>query len=86
MYAEEGKWENVDNVRKQMREKGLRKETGCSWIDISGFLNCFVSRNQNHPQGDEIYDILEELTVKMKDTGYRPSLNSSLDAILEPYD
>ncbi|KAM1429784.1 hypothetical protein ACFX2I_045937 [Malus domestica] len=86
MYAEEGKWENVDNVRKQMREKGLRKETGCSWIDISGFLNCFTSRDQNHPQGDEIYDILEELTVKMKDTGYRPSLNSSLDAILEPYD
>ncbi|XP_018501756.2 pentatricopeptide repeat-containing protein At3g22150, chloroplastic [Pyrus x bretschneideri] len=86
MYAEEGKWENVDNVRKQMREKGLRKETGCSWIDTSGFLNCFASRDQNHPQGDEIYDILEELTVKMKDTGYRPSLNSSLDAILEPYD
>ncbi|BFG25765.1 hypothetical protein CerSpe_120390 [Prunus speciosa] len=84
IYAEEGKWENVDRVRKQMREKGLRKETGCSWIEITGFLNCFVSRDQKHPQCDEIYDMLEELTTTMRDTGYRPSLSSPLDAILEP--
>ncbi|KAF3443507.1 hypothetical protein FNV43_RR13190 [Rhamnella rubrinervis] len=31
MYAEEGKWENVNKVRKQMREKGLRRR-----LDVVG--------------------------------------------------
>ncbi|KAM5580176.1 pentatricopeptide repeat-containing protein [Rosa sericea] len=85
MYAEEGKWEIVDKVRKQMKEKGLKKEPGCSWIEITGFLNCFISRDQKHPQCSEIYGMLAELTMMMKEAGYRPSLNSHLDAILEPH-
>ncbi|KAJ6408584.1 hypothetical protein OIU84_011836 [Salix udensis] len=34
IYAEEGNWVNADKVRKEMREKGLQKEVGSSWIDI----------------------------------------------------
>ncbi|XP_076884366.1 pentatricopeptide repeat-containing protein At3g22150, chloroplastic-like [Bidens hawaiensis] len=33
IYAEEGNWEFVDRLRKEMYEKGIVKETGCSWID-----------------------------------------------------
>ncbi|KAK9068162.1 hypothetical protein SSX86_012273 [Deinandra increscens subsp. villosa] len=36
IYAEEGNWEFVDRLRKEMYEKGLVKETGCSWIDNGG--------------------------------------------------
>ncbi|XP_058742740.1 pentatricopeptide repeat-containing protein At3g22150, chloroplastic [Vicia villosa] len=77
IYAEEGEWENVDRVRKQMKEKGLQKETGCSWVEIAGFVNCFVSRDEKHPQSDEIYYMLNKLTLDMKDAGYKPlySLN-----------
>ncbi|KAA8526174.1 hypothetical protein F0562_008087 [Nyssa sinensis] len=75
IYAEEGNWEFVDKVRKMMQEKGLTKEIGCSWIDIAGYVNCFASRDRNHPQCDEIYEILGELATKMKDTGYRSCLN-----------
>ncbi|XP_048321787.2 pentatricopeptide repeat-containing protein At3g22150, chloroplastic [Ziziphus jujuba] len=83
MYADEGKWENVDKVRKQMREKGLRKETGRSWIEISGLVNYFVSRDQEHPQCDEIYNMLRELAMAMKAVGYKPCLGSDLDGISE---
>ncbi|KAL6180449.1 hypothetical protein ACLB2K_047112 [Fragaria x ananassa] len=86
MYAEEGKWEIVDKVRKQMKEKGLKKEPGCSWIKITGFLNCFISRDQKHPQCGEIYGMLVELTMMMKEAGYRPSLDSHLDEILGPHE
>lgn len=82
MYAEEGKWENVDKLRKQMREKGLRKETGCSWIEISSCVNRFVSRDQKHYQCNEIYNMLGQLAMEMKAAGYRPCLSSSLDAII----
>ncbi|WJX65131.1 hypothetical protein P8452_49826 [Trifolium repens] len=76
IYAEEGEWENVDRVRKQMKEKGLYKETGCSWVEIAGFVNCFVSRDEKHPQSDEIYNMLDKLTLDMKDAGYKPLYSS----------
>lgn len=66
IYAEERNWENVDIVRKQMREKGLKKETGSSWIEIAGYMNHFVSKDRKHPQSDRIYGMLEELLMEMK--------------------
>ncbi|XP_028104597.1 pentatricopeptide repeat-containing protein At3g22150, chloroplastic [Camellia sinensis] len=83
IYAEEGNWEYVNRVRKGMREKGLTKDVGCSWIDIAGFVNCFASRDQKHPQCDEIYQTLEELAIKMKDAGYRPCPDSEIGWISE---
>lgn len=83
MYANEGNWEDVNTLRRQMREKGLRKEIGCSWIWIAGFMNSFVSRDRKHPQCGEIYGILKILAMEMKDAGYRACLASSVDGILE---
>lgn len=83
MYAEEGNWEDVDKLRKQMREKGLRKETAYSWIESAGFMNSFVSRDRKHPQCDEIYNILKSLAMEMKDAGYRPCIASDPDGISE---
>lgn len=83
MYAEEGEWENVDKVRIQMKEKGLQKETGCSWVEASGFVNCFVSKDEKHSQSAEIYNILDRLTMEMKNEGYKPCYNTKLDEILE---
>ncbi|KAK7271397.1 hypothetical protein RJT34_27261 [Clitoria ternatea] len=83
IYAEEGEWENVDRVRNQMKEKGLQKEMGCSWVEIAGCVNYFVSRDVKHPQGSEIYSILDKLTMDMKDAGYKPGYKSSLSMILE---
>lgn len=75
MYAEEGNWEDVNKLRKGMRAKGLTKDVGCSWIDVGGYVNCFVSKDQKHPQCDEIYSTLEKLTLNMKDADYRHRLN-----------
>jgi hypothetical protein len=36
-------------------ENVLQNEVGCSWVEISGFVNCFVSRDEKHPQSHEIY-------------------------------
>ena len=83
IYAEEGEWENVDRVRNQMKEKGLQKDIGCSWVEISGFVNCFVSRDEKHPQSAEIYNILDKLTMDMKDAGYKPCYSSNVNTILE---
>ncbi|KAJ8615795.1 hypothetical protein MRB53_035167 [Persea americana] len=33
IYAADGKWEGVENVRKLMKEKGIWKRPGCSWVE-----------------------------------------------------
>lgn len=34
IYAIYGKWEEVGSVRKLMREKNVKKEAGCSWVEV----------------------------------------------------
>ncbi|KAF8067439.1 hypothetical protein N665_1153s0007 [Sinapis alba] len=70
MYAEEQNWTSVDRLRRGMREKGLRKEVGRSGIEVAGNVNCFVSRDQEHPQSDEIYDVIEGLAKDMRGDSY----------------
>ncbi|KAK3419299.1 hypothetical protein EUGRSUZ_J01335 [Eucalyptus grandis] len=36
MYAESKKWGNVVRIRKLMRQQGVVKQPGCSWIEIQG--------------------------------------------------
>ncbi|CAA2981084.1 pentatricopeptide repeat-containing At3g22150, chloroplastic [Olea europaea subsp. europaea] len=83
IHAEEGNWEYVNSVRNGMLERGLTKEIGCSWINISGYASYFVSRDKNHPHCSEIYVMLDRLTANMKDAGYRPPFTSSEGWTLE---
>lgn len=83
MYAEEGKWDTASKLRKQMREKGLRKEIGCSWIEISGCINRFVSKDQKHHLSNEIYNVLGQLAMEIKAAGYRPFVSSSLHEVTD---
>ncbi|GFP91841.1 pentatricopeptide repeat-containing protein at3g22150 chloroplastic [Phtheirospermum japonicum] len=77
IVAEEGNWESVRSVRREMVERGVTKEVGCSWVDVSGFTSCFVSRDRKHPKCGEIYELLRHLCVNMKDDGYAPRFLSS---------
>ncbi|KAJ0989798.1 hypothetical protein J5N97_008154 [Dioscorea zingiberensis] len=70
VYAAEGKWQNANNVRKEMRERGLRKEPGSSWIEVGDATHRFMSRDQRHPENEQICSLLEELTSEMKLSGY----------------
>lgn len=76
IYAEEGNWENVDKVRKEMREKDLQKEVGSSWIDIGGSFAHFVSRDRGHPQSDKIFAMLKGLALDMDSIERGPYVDS----------
>lgn len=72
VYADEGYWELADTVRKEMRERGERKEVGCSWIETSGCVNYFVSKDMKHQECEHIYGTLAMLAANMEDAGYSP--------------
>ncbi|MQL90223.1 hypothetical protein Taro_022799 [Colocasia esculenta] len=73
MYAAVGKWDGVVEVRRLMRENGVRKEPGKSWIEVQNRVHEFVAGDSSHPQKDQIYSALRGLLGEMKAAGYVPA-------------
>ncbi|KAK8933381.1 putative pentatricopeptide repeat-containing protein [Platanthera zijinensis] len=70
-YAAAGRYAEAALARKDMRDRGVRKETGLSWLELDGGkVHTFVSDDQSHPRKEEIYGILEEVGKKMEVMGY----------------
>ena len=50
IYAAAGRWEDAAKVRNMMRELGVKKEAGLSWIEFKSKVHTFVSNDNLHPQ------------------------------------
>ncbi|KAE8037377.1 hypothetical protein FH972_009966 [Carpinus fangiana] len=77
-YLDSGKLEGVADVRKLMREKGMHKIPGCSWIEVKNRVHVFTVDDTNHPQIKDVYRMLEEIMKKIEDTGSYINVRSSL--------
>lgn len=64
IYAAKGMWREAAEVRRMMRSKGVIKEPGWSGIEVKDGISVFVAGDRSHPQGDEIYSVLELLASK----------------------
>ncbi|KAH9322530.1 hypothetical protein KI387_017169 [Taxus chinensis] len=73
IYATANRWEDAARVRKMMRDRGVKKEPGRSWIDIHNTVHEFVADDSSHPEAEEIYKMLESLFRQMKYAGYVPN-------------
>ncbi|KAK9749725.1 hypothetical protein RND81_02G146000 [Saponaria officinalis] len=80
VYADEGKWELADRVRNDMRDK---KEVGCSWIEISGSVNYFASKDQKHHDCEVIYEMLEKLVCDMEGASLSTVCRSQTDELFD---
>ncbi|XP_057846761.2 pentatricopeptide repeat-containing protein At2g13600 isoform X1 [Cryptomeria japonica] len=78
IYAEAGRWDHAADVRKLMKDRGVRKEPGVSWIEVKNRVHVFTVEDRKHPQTKEIYAKLKELTEQMKKEGYAPDMTSML--------
>ena len=72
IYAAAGQWDQVAFIRHMMQERGIRKEPGVSWIEISNKVHRFVVGDRSHPEAKKIYDVLNNLSEKLKAEGYIP--------------
>ncbi|KAL5704694.1 mannan endo-1,4-beta-mannosidase [Ranunculus cassubicifolius] len=64
IYSAGGQWKDAADVRKGMRSKGVIKEPGWSWIKVKDDLTAFVAGDRSHPQGEDIYSVLELLASR----------------------
>ncbi|XP_062117656.1 putative pentatricopeptide repeat-containing protein At5g52630 [Humulus lupulus] len=69
-YAAAGKWEEAARARKLLRDQGLKKETGLSWVEDGNQVHTFASGDRTHMRTKEIYQKLDELGEEMERAGY----------------
>ncbi|THG07327.1 hypothetical protein TEA_006683 [Camellia sinensis var. sinensis] len=70
IYASSGKWREAARLRLKMKDKGLKKQPGCSWIDVGNKVHVFVVGDKSHSEANLIYSLIHDLHVKMKKVGY----------------
>ncbi|KAK9272828.1 hypothetical protein L1049_003206 [Liquidambar formosana] len=68
MYAEVGMWEKAANLRRVMRDGGLKKMAGESCVDVGGSIHRFFSGDDSRVDCEGIYLVLEGLNLHMKKT------------------
>ncbi|PKA64296.1 Pentatricopeptide repeat-containing protein [Apostasia shenzhenica] len=82
-YAALGMWDEVGELRTMMRERGVRKEPGCSWMQIKSKMHCFITGDKQHEQIEQINDLLEELYGRLRAVGYIPNTSFALHDVEE---
>jgi len=82
VYAAVGRWEDKTRVRQDMRESGLRKSPGVSWIVVDGKRHVFVVEVKRHPRIKDIRAELGVLWGQMKEAGFVPNTSN----VLRPMD
>lgn len=73
-----GKWDEVAELRREMKDRRVRKEVGQSWVETRGKVHVFMAGDQRHARRGEIYAKLEELMLAIEQLGYEPVVDQTL--------
>ncbi|CAJ1975631.1 unnamed protein product [Sphenostylis stenocarpa] len=64
IYAAAGKWDKVARMRSYLRDRGLKKTPGCSWLELNGQVHEFRVADKSHQRWEDIYSILKVLELE----------------------
>ncbi|PUZ48613.1 hypothetical protein GQ55_7G259100 [Panicum hallii var. hallii] len=70
IYADAGKSDDSAQVRKLMRDKGIKKNPGYSWMEVDNKVHVFKADDVSHPQVIAIRNKLDKLMEKIAALGY----------------
>ncbi|XP_021739331.1 pentatricopeptide repeat-containing protein At3g02330, mitochondrial-like [Chenopodium quinoa] len=79
VYADAGMWDEVSLMRKTMRKNKVKKEPGCSWIEVTGDVHTFLANEKAHPSREAIMEELNLLYNEMRELEYLPERDFSLN-------
>jgi len=83
IYASKGRFQDVNKIRELMKQRGIKKIPGQTWIEINGKVHSFLVHDKSHESTKEIYEELEKLNKQMKVAGYIPNTNFILHDVEE---
>ncbi|XP_043717870.1 pentatricopeptide repeat-containing protein At3g24000, mitochondrial-like [Telopea speciosissima] len=75
MYMEKGEWDEVAKLRVKMKNHGVKKDPGFSWIEVNNAVHTFVADDKSHAKMKEIYVALKDLIKQIEGLGYKSHSN-----------
>ncbi|KAG2611971.1 pentatricopeptide repeat-containing protein At3g57430, chloroplastic-like [Panicum virgatum] len=83
IYSAAGLWDKSSEVRGRMRQRGVSKEPGCSWIEVDGAIHRFMAGESAHPESALVHAHMDALWERMRGQGYTPDTSCVLHDIEE---
>ncbi|KAL8127383.1 hypothetical protein AgCh_014340 [Apium graveolens] len=83
IYADAGRWEDVERMRIFMKNRGLTKPPGFSLVEFKGRVHVFLVGDVEHPEHEKIYAYMEKLYAELEEAGYMPNMTSVLHDVNE---
>ncbi|CAI0446562.1 unnamed protein product [Linum tenue] len=83
IYAKAERWDDVAEVRKLMKERGVKTNPGSSMIELGGCVHEFKMGEGCHPKMKEIYSTLKVMIERLEMEGYVPNTSQVLFNIEE---
>lgn len=83
IYSAAGRWEDAAKIRGLMKERGVTKSPGCSWIEVKRKVHSFIAGDASHPSMEAISAKMESLYVQIKKLGYVPETGFVLRKVEE---
>lgn len=65
MYGHLKKWDDKASLKRMMKERGVRKVPGWSWIEVQNKVHAFNAEDHSHPRCEELYQMLGDLTEEV---------------------
>lgn len=65
MYDDAGKPELGEEIRRAMRNRGMKKELGQSWVEIRNRIHRFTARDGSNQQMESVHRMVDDLERKM---------------------
>uniref|UniRef100_A0A0E0HCQ4 DYW domain-containing protein n=1 Tax=Oryza nivara TaxID=4536 RepID=A0A0E0HCQ4_ORYNI len=75
IYASSDRLDDSAKMRGLMRERGVNKTPGCSWVEVSGKVLEFYAGDEPQHGADDMYQVLNLLVDEMRLEGYVPNLD-----------
>ncbi|RWV83586.1 hypothetical protein GW17_00054784 [Ensete ventricosum] len=87
VYADASRWKDVSDVRAAMKDAGVNKSPGFSWVEVGSGreVHRFLTADKLHEQCDDIYAALDGLVKQLKDEGYAPLVSPTDPSSVNPY-
>lgn len=72
LYSSVFQWEKVKHIRKDMQDRGVKPEPGCSSTEIDGVVHKFVTGDWSHPDAHIIKEVLKDISSRVTNAGHDP--------------
>ncbi|KAJ6811248.1 pentatricopeptide repeat-containing protein-like isoform X1, mitochondrial [Iris pallida] len=77
LYCASGQWREAEWLRRAMREQGVKKAPGCSWIEVRDVVMVFVSGSHSVACTVDVREMLGLLELEMRNPSFNLSVKES---------